>query len=170
MAYDALLYRDPNTLEFKPLLATAWKQTDDLTWELDLRQGVKFHNGDDFTSADVVFTLNFASDPASGTLSPQSANWIASTEALGPYKVRIKAKSVIPTALEFLRQVNILPAKYREAMGKDDFLASRQSERAPQVERGPANTVIFTRNEDYFSGGGKNKPYIKIWFIVLSRT
>jgi len=31
--YDALIYRDSRTLEFKPLLATSWKQIDDLTRE-----------------------------------------------------------------------------------------------------------------------------------------
>src|SRR5882757_10793831 len=61
--YDALTYRDPNTLEFKPSLATAWRQIDDLTMEFDIRQGVKFHNGQILTPEDVAFTLNYVCDP-----------------------------------------------------------------------------------------------------------
>jgi peptide/nickel transport system substrate-binding protein len=44
-------------LEAVPRLATEWRRIDDRTVELKLRQGVKFHNGDEMTSEDVVFTF-----------------------------------------------------------------------------------------------------------------
>ncbi len=37
-----------------PKLATKWEQRDPTTWRFYLRRGVKFHNGADFTSRDVV--------------------------------------------------------------------------------------------------------------------
>ncbi|WP_315778104.1 MULTISPECIES: ABC transporter substrate-binding protein [unclassified Bradyrhizobium] len=45
-------------LEAVPGLATEWKRIDDQTVELKLRQGVKFHNGDEMTSEDVVFSFS----------------------------------------------------------------------------------------------------------------
>ncbi|WP_313352908.1 ABC transporter substrate-binding protein [Paracoccus sp. (in: a-proteobacteria)] len=54
-----------------PGLATEWKRLDDMTIELKLRQGVRFHNGDELTAEDVVFSFSnerlFAgTEPAGG--------------------------------------------------------------------------------------------------------
>ncbi|WP_019015430.1 ABC transporter substrate-binding protein [Elioraea tepidiphila] len=44
-------------LSQRPGLATAWRRIDDRTVELDLRQDVKFHNGDTMSAEDVVFSF-----------------------------------------------------------------------------------------------------------------
>ena len=42
-----------------PYLLKDWEVSEDLkTWTLNLRQGIKFNNGDDFTADDVIFTFN----------------------------------------------------------------------------------------------------------------
>lgn len=41
-----------------PGLATEWKRIDDMTIELKLREGVRFHNGDEMTAEDVVFSFS----------------------------------------------------------------------------------------------------------------
>ena len=46
------------SLEAVPGLATEWRRIDDQTVEVKLRQGVKFHNGDELTAEDVVFTFS----------------------------------------------------------------------------------------------------------------
>src|SRR5262245_33599022 len=45
-------------LEAVPGLAESWKRLDERTVELGLRKGVKFHNGDEMTADDVVFTFS----------------------------------------------------------------------------------------------------------------
>jgi len=44
-------------LEQRPGLATAWRRIDERTVELDLRRGVRFHNGDEMTAEDVAFSF-----------------------------------------------------------------------------------------------------------------
>jgi len=51
-----------------PGIATAWRRIDDRTVELDLKQGVRFHNGDELTAEDVAFT--FGPDRMFGTTRP----------------------------------------------------------------------------------------------------
>lgn len=45
-------------LEAVPGLAESWKRIDDRTVEFALRKGVRFHNGDEMTADDVVFTFS----------------------------------------------------------------------------------------------------------------
>lgn len=55
---EFLTYTDGNNVTY-PYLLENWEASDDLkTWTLNLRQGIKFNNGDDFGADDVVFTLN----------------------------------------------------------------------------------------------------------------
>ncbi|WP_439140006.1 ABC transporter substrate-binding protein, partial [Planktotalea sp.] len=53
--YEGLIKRGPN-LEILPGLATSWEVIEPTRWRFHLRKGVKFHNGNDFTAEDVVFS------------------------------------------------------------------------------------------------------------------
>lgn len=54
--FESLVAQD-ETLQLKPGLALSWTAVDATTWEFKLRDGVKFHDGSDFTAEDVKFSL-----------------------------------------------------------------------------------------------------------------
>lgn len=79
--WESLIGRDLRAqLQAKPLLATEWKRIDDQTVELKLREGVKFHNGDEMTAEDVVFT--FSRERMFGETEPKNRTTIKAFEAI----------------------------------------------------------------------------------------
>lgn len=68
LIFTGLLRWTPD-MEIEPDLATNWEVVDDQTYVFHLREGVKFHNGKDFSSEDVKYTFERIIDPA--TASPR---------------------------------------------------------------------------------------------------
>ena len=87
--WESLIGRDwLGNLAPRPGLATEWRRVNDQTVELKLRQGVKFHNGDEMTAEDVVFTFS-------------RERMFANTEAKN--RSTIRAFEQIPTRLWYER-------------------------------------------------------------------
>jgi peptide/nickel transport system substrate-binding protein len=63
LVYDNLLTLD-DELRVAPGLAVGWEQPDSVTYIVRLRRGVRFHDGHELTSADVVYTFGSLIDPA----------------------------------------------------------------------------------------------------------
>ncbi len=88
--FEQLLRYDPDYKQI-PWLAKSWKL---LTidgkevLEVELRQGVKFQNGDPLTSADVEFSYNRFSDPKISRYSHLQAN-VEKFEIIDDYHFRI---------------------------------------------------------------------------------
>ncbi|PSJ44793.1 nickel/dipeptide/oligopeptide ABC transporter substrate-binding protein [Zobellella endophytica] len=57
LLFDPLV-RWTKEFDFEPRLAEKWERIDEETMRFHLRQGVKFHSGNDFTADDVVWTFN----------------------------------------------------------------------------------------------------------------
>ncbi|MFC9354450.1 ABC transporter substrate-binding protein [Arthrobacter sp. NPDC057013] len=65
--YDPLAVTDTN-FKAQPALAKSWKANADATqWTIHLREGVKWHDGSDFTSRDVFYTISRWLDPKTGS-------------------------------------------------------------------------------------------------------
>jgi len=81
--FDNLTSRHPDG-KLYPGLATEWKLQGQTTWAFKLRQGVKFHNGDPFTSADAKFSIERTYDPAVKTMVATARSTIDRIEAPDP--------------------------------------------------------------------------------------
>ena len=88
-------------------LAVSWETNDDSTvWTFKLREGVKFHDGSDFTSEDVKFTWEYAS-----TTESEGINWpitgyemVDSIETPDAYTVVFNMKQSCPDWLFYAAQ------------------------------------------------------------------
>ena len=83
-------------LEPVPGLAESWKRIDERTVELSLRKGVKFHNGDEMTAEDVVFTFSpermFGTTTTTGSTRPSSRRcWRATASKARSCRPRFSA-------------------------------------------------------------------------------
>ncbi len=112
--YDGLVARGKD-LKIHPALAVSWKTTDPNTWEFKLRRGVKFHEGQEFTSADVVFSYHRAI--SSGSQINAYFLTVASIEAKDPDTVIIKTKAPDPILLANLSFWWILSKEWCEKNG-----------------------------------------------------
>ncbi len=135
--YDTLVGYQGANLQQMPMLAESWKLLDDRTWEFKLRQGVKFHNGDDFTAADVVYSF----EQYKSGKSPRGiyAEEVASVEAVDPYTVRFTTRGPNPSLPANLASLYIVP-RARERLGDDAFAAH-------PIGTGPYQFVEFDRGQ-----------------------
>jgi len=122
--FDNLTSRHPDG-KLYPGLATDWKLEGPTTWRFKLRQAVKFHNGDPFTSADARFSLERTYDPGAKTMVATVFTTIDRIEAPDPFTLVIHTKKpdpLLPARLAFYGG-QIVPKKYLEAVGSDTFNA-----------------------------------------------
>jgi peptide/nickel transport system substrate-binding protein len=109
--YDTLMRWD-STLRLTPGLATSWKNVNETTWELTLRQGVKFHDGAPLTAEDVKATLERNLQPGKTVVQPGFAT-IEAVQIVNPTTIRISTKKPDPLLLVRMAQMGaqILPAR-----------------------------------------------------------
>src|SRR5262252_1206395 len=152
--FDNLTSRHPDG-KLYPGLATEWKLQGQTTWAFKLRQGVKFHNGDPFTSADAKWSIERTYDPAVKTMVATALSTIDRIEAPDPYSLIIHCKKpdpLLPARLAFYGG-QIVPKKYVESAGNDGF-------NAKPVGTGPVrftswvkdDKAVFEANPDYWGG------------------
>lgn len=99
--FDTLIRRDflhpgpGDAARLIPGLATSWKRISPTTLEVELRKGVKFHNGEEFTADDVLFTFSEERVRGKNAAIPSARGYfghLASVEKLDKYKVRFVTK------------------------------------------------------------------------------
>jgi len=91
---DKLFYQTPPSLALDPMLAESVTQIDDTHYDVKIKQGVKFHNGDELTAEDVVYTFKRLLDPATKSPRASMGNMgnVANIEVVDRYTARWTTK------------------------------------------------------------------------------
>src|SRR5262245_32299385 len=106
-----------------PCLATRWHESENgMTYDFELRQGVKFHNGDPFTVADVQFSFERYKGAGAAELKKQ----VKAIEIVHPHHIRFVLHAPWPDFLTFYATPAtaagwIVPKNYTEKIGNDEF-------------------------------------------------
>jgi peptide/nickel transport system substrate-binding protein len=148
--------------QFYGVLATKWSQTSPTTWVFDLQDGVTFHNGEPFTSADVKYTFERILDPATASGYAPLYDVIDSIEATSPTQVTFTLKSAFGPFLSNL--ANNGEIVNQKAIEDAEAKEQGSSARNP-VGTGPfkfvewvqGDHITLEKNPDYFKDG---KPYL----------
>ena len=162
--YNRLLDVDDN-FQTIPELATEWSVSPDgLTWTFKLRQGVKFHSGKDFTSADVVYTFKrfFDEKLASGAKAVLEFLDPEGVKAVDKYTVSFTTKNPVVELPVLISNkfTNIVPdgAKHEDlrlkADGTGPFMQEQFAPNAP--------VRILRKNPNYWDAGKPKADCLKI--------
>lgn len=142
-------------------LAISYEQVDDKTIVFKLREGVKFHNGEDFNADAVVFSFKRLLDEANA--SPQAFNYAAIDhfEKINDYSVRMVMKAADPVILTKL-------AGYGAAIVPPKFVAEKGNSYVAMTNipgTGPYKIVDYQVNDsltlEAFDGYWGELPKIK---------
>ncbi|HXU88694.1 MAG TPA: ABC transporter substrate-binding protein [Methylomirabilota bacterium] len=98
--FDHLATRDLKTRRVIPSLATSWKNIDDTTWEVKLRQNVKFHDGSPFTAKDVKASFERVLDPAKKMTARGNHAKIKGVDIIDDHTVRFRTDGPYPLFVE----------------------------------------------------------------------
>lgn len=133
-----------------------------VTWKL--RQGVKWHDGEEFTAEDVAFTFEYLTHPETNATTYGKYTNVESVEVIDDYTVKVNFKSPDPAWFNpFVGPEGmILPEHilrdYVGARARDAEFNLMPIGTGPfkVVEFRPGDVVVYERNPDYWDPG---KPH-----------
>jgi len=180
LIYDTLLHRD-STGAFLPWLASSYKPSaDGLTHTFQLRDNIKWSDGQPFSSDDVVFTFEYfkanLTTPIQKTTAPKippfllfKPDYVQSVRALGPNGVEFRLdRPAVTFASDVAGRVLITP---RHIWSKIDPPGANRADLKALVGTGPYKLEIYSQggsryvaNDDFFLG----KPFVKRLDIITA--
>jgi peptide/nickel transport system substrate-binding protein len=160
--FDPLLEVDPS-MRSVAHLATSWKAEDERTWTLNLRPGVKFHNGEPFNAEVVKFNVERVLRP--GYQRFRFLQFLDKADVTGEFVIRITTKTPFPMFLDRMAQFYMVPMRYVQQVGDQAF------NRKP-IGSGPWKFVEWVRdsyvrleaNEQYWRAVPRAKA--QIWKTI----
>ena len=159
--FDGLVTRTRGA-EVVPEIAESWVKEDDCNFLFTLRSGVTFHNGDPLTADDVVYTfervlkenaIGGQSSPRKGLLGP-----LESVEKVADNQVRFKYAKPFPPFFQALVHFQIVPRKYIEAVGDEEFAKKPVGAGPFRFVRGKLDSEVVMERYDGYYGGSPDLP------------
>ncbi|MDI3341333.1 MAG: ABC transporter substrate-binding protein, partial [Sphaerobacter sp.] len=155
--HNGLLEVDEN-YELESVLAERHEVADDgLSYTFTLRKGVKFHDGEEFTSEDVKYSYDWYRNPDNHSIEQTSFAGVESVETPDPYTVVVRMSE--PNAAFLVRGATrfIIPAHYHSKVGQETY-------RTAPIGTGPfklkewraAEYTLLEAFDDHFRG----RPYL----------
>jgi peptide/nickel transport system substrate-binding protein len=168
--FDTLLAHDTKTWQPVPHLAESVKAVNPLTWELKLKKGVKFHNGEPFTAESVKFSFERVLNPEQKAPIRGFFTWVKSVDVVDEHTVRVVTQKPYPLFQEILTLANfgMVPPRYVKEKG-DAHFAKNPVGTGPFrfVEWRKGERTVVEANDQYWKG----VPAIKtITFRVIPET
>src|SRR5450432_4609585 len=152
--FDYLVLRDERQRPI-PGLAESWKTVDPLTWEFKLRRGVKFHDGSDFTAADVVASIERVPQvPNSPSPFTAFTKQIKEMVVVDPYTIRFRTAAPYPLMPSDMTQVAIISKQAAKASTEDFNSGKAAIGTGPYklVRYAKGDRIELVRNDAYWGG------------------
>ncbi|MGW9630306.1 ABC transporter substrate-binding protein [Agromyces sp. NPDC055520] len=148
--FEGLVDLDPVTREpYAALAAEMPEPIDDTTYEIDLREGATFQNGEPVTADDVVFSYERVMSPDTGGFFAGFIDFIDTVEAVDEDTVRITTDYPFALFNERLGVVKIVPKALVEADPEAFGALPVGSGPYSLVSATPNEAVVFERYDDY---------------------
>jgi glutathione transport system substrate-binding protein len=151
--YEGLVGYTPDG-ETTLLLAETLDITDPTTYTFHLRPGVRFHGGENLTSADVAYTFRRILDPETGSYLRGTLSVIEEIETPDELTVVFRIKEPFTPFIEVLAQAEASIVSESWMEGAPDLDASMNGTGPFQLgERIPGVEIAMVKNDDYYIEG-----------------
>ncbi len=160
--YETLTWVDDDGT-IVPVLAESWESSEDgKEYTLNIRKGVKFHNGEELKASDVAFVLtNAAQSPALKS----NLGAFKSAEAVDDYTVKLVLEAPFAPLIPFLANIKIFNQKFYEEHGGDIRTVECGTGPYKLVDVDMDTEMNLTAFEDYWQGPAAIKD---IKFTVIT--
>src|SRR5215472_14507388 len=139
--YNKLVERDQSLKIVPALAAELPKLVSPQVWEVKLRRGVKFHNGEDFNADAAKFSLERAREP--GMRGSPNFRPIERVEIVDPYTVRVHTSKPWPIFATMLNAAQAMMLPPKAYAGKDSAYISKNP-----IGTGPYRLVRWSKDEE----------------------
>ena len=140
--------------ELQPVLAESYELSDDgLTYTFKLREGVKFHDGTEFTAKDVKYTYDFYRDPENASSIIGNFLGVGSIDTPDDYTVVVNMDEVNAAFLVNGATTRIVQSAYHQEVGEDTYKTAPIGTGPFKLkEWRPAEFTLLEAFDDHFRG------------------